>query len=87
MTILADRFFLHLIALKNPPISTPIRSIIDFTDQEQDLFIYITTKCYMSKEFYGVIINISAFKKSIIGYKQYLIYKNTIINNININII
>jgi hypothetical protein len=41
----------------------------------------------MSKEFYSVIINISAFKKSIIGYRQYLIYKNTIVDNININII
>ena len=41
----------------------------------------------MSKEFYSVIINIGAFKKSIIGYKQYLVYKNTIIDNININTI
>jgi hypothetical protein len=41
----------------------------------------------MSKEFYGVIINISAFKKSIIGYKQYFIYKNTITDNTDINII
>ena len=41
----------------------------------------------MSKEFYSVIINISAFKKSIIGYKQYLIYKNTITDNIDINTI
>jgi hypothetical protein len=39
----------------------------------------------MSKEFYSVIINISAFKKFTIGYKQYLIYKNTIVDNININ--
>ena len=39
----------------------------------------------MSKEFYGVIINISAFKKSTIGYRQYLVYKNTIADNININ--
>jgi hypothetical protein len=39
----------------------------------------------MSKEFYSVIINISAFKKSIIGYRQYLIYKNTIADNIDIN--
>jgi hypothetical protein len=39
----------------------------------------------MPKEFYSIIINISAFKKSIIGYKQYLIYKNTITNNTNIN--
>ena len=39
----------------------------------------------MFKEFYSVIIDISAFKKSIIGYKQYLIYKNTITDNIDIN--
>jgi hypothetical protein len=41
----------------------------------------------MSKEFYSVIIDISVFKKSTIGYRQYLIYKNTIINNTNINTI
>jgi hypothetical protein len=41
----------------------------------------------MFKKFYSIIINISAFKKSTIGYKQYLIYKNTITNNININTI
>jgi hypothetical protein len=41
----------------------------------------------MSKEFYGVIINISAFKKSTTDYKQYLIYKNIIINNIDIDTI
>jgi hypothetical protein len=39
----------------------------------------------MSKEFYGVIINIGASKKSIAGYRQYLAYKNTIIDNIDIN--
>jgi hypothetical protein len=39
----------------------------------------------MSKEFYSVIINIGAFKKSIAGYKQYLIYKNTTMDNIDIN--
>jgi hypothetical protein len=41
----------------------------------------------MSKEFYGVIINISAFKKSIIGYRQYLVYKNIIADNTDINTI
>ena len=41
----------------------------------------------MFKEFYSVIINISAFKKSIIGYRQYLVYKNIITDNIDINII
>jgi hypothetical protein len=41
----------------------------------------------MFKEFYNIIINISAFKKSTISYRQYLVYKNTIIDNININTI
>jgi hypothetical protein len=41
----------------------------------------------MSKEFYSIIINISAFKKFITGYKQYLIYKNIITNNMDINTI
>ena len=41
----------------------------------------------MSKEFYSVIIDISASKKSIIGYKQYLVYKNTIVDNTDINTI
>jgi hypothetical protein len=39
----------------------------------------------MSKEFYNVIINISVFKKSIADYRQYLVYKNTIIDNTDIN--
>jgi hypothetical protein len=39
----------------------------------------------MSKEFYGVIIDIGASKKSIAGYRQYLAYKNTTIDNTNIN--
>ena len=59
---------------------------MDVMDYKQDLFVYITTKRYTSKKFYGVIINISALKKSIIGYRQYLIYRNTINNNIDINI-
>jgi hypothetical protein len=41
----------------------------------------------MFKEFYNIIIDINTFKKSTIGYKQYLIYKSTIINNTDINII
>jgi hypothetical protein len=41
----------------------------------------------MLKEFYSVIINISAFKKSTTGYKQYLIYKNIIADNTDIDTI
>jgi hypothetical protein len=47
--------------------------------------MYITTERYISKEFYGVIINISASKKSTIGYRQYLAYKNTTTDNTDIN--
>jgi hypothetical protein len=41
----------------------------------------------MSKEFYGIIINIGASKKSTTDYRQYLVYKNTIVDNTNINTI
>jgi hypothetical protein len=39
----------------------------------------------MSKEFYGVIINTGASKKSTVGYRQYLAYKNTIADNTDID--
>ena len=42
---------------------------MDITDREQDLFAYITTECYTPKEFYSVIINTGAFKKSTTGYR------------------
>ena len=63
----------------------PIRPIIDITDRKQDLFAYITIERYTPKEFYSVIINIGASKKSTIGYRQYLIYKTTANSNIDIN--
>ena len=59
---------------------------MDVIDYKQDLFAYITTERYTSKEFYSVIIDIGAFKKSTIGYRQYLIYKTTVNNNTDINI-
>ena len=46
-------------------------------DCKQDPFAYITTEYYTPKEFYGVIINTDASKKSTTGYGQYLIYKAT----------
>ena len=84
---MADYFFIHLIASKNQSISTPTKPIIDITDYKQDLFIYITTEYYTPKEFYSIIINIGASKKSTIGYRQYLIYKATTDNNTGINTI
>ena len=82
-TILADHSFIHLIAPKNQFINNPIIDVIDY---KQDLFAYITIKHYTPKEFYGVIIDTGASKKSTIGYGQYLAYKTTIDDNININI-
>ena len=87
MTILADRSFIHLIAPENQSVSIPIKPVTDVTDREQDPFAYITTKCYTPKEFYSVIINIGAFKKSTTGYRQYFAYKTTINNNTDIDII
>jgi hypothetical protein len=86
-TILVNRFFIHLIIPENLFVNIFVRLIIDVINYKQDLFIYITIERYISKEFYSVIIDISAFKKSIINYKQYLIYKTIINNNININTI
>ena len=58
---------------------------MDVTDREQDLFAYVTIERYTPKEFYGVIIDIGASKKSTTGYRQYLIYKTTVNNNTDIN--
>ena len=65
----------------------PVRPIIDVTDYKYDLFIYITIERYTPKEFYSVIINIGASKKSTVGYGQYLIYKTTVNNNTDIDTI
>ena len=59
---------------------------MDVIDYKQDLFAYITTERYTPKEFYGIIINTGALKKSTVGYRQYLAYRTTINNNMDINI-
>ena len=82
MTVLADHSFVYSIAPKNQSVSTPIMDIMDY---KQDLFVYITTEYYTPKEFYSVIIDIGASKKSTTGYRQYLAYKTTINNNTDIN--
>ena len=58
---------------------------MDVTDHKQDLFVYIITEHYTPKEFYGIIIDIGAFKKSTAGYRQYFIYKTITNDNIDIN--
>ena len=55
-------------------------------DYKQDLFVYITIERYTPKEFYGVIIDTNAFKKSTAGYGQYFAYKTTINDNMDIDI-
>jgi hypothetical protein len=60
---------------------------MDIIDCKQDLFIYITTEHYTPKEFYSVIIDTNTSKKFTVGYRQYLIYKTTTSNNIDIDII
>ena len=42
---------------------------MDVTDHKQDLFAYITIEHYTPKEFYSVIIDINASKKSTVGYR------------------
>src|ERR1700722_9298302 len=82
-TVLANRSFIHLVTPKNYSIST---LIIDVIDYKQDLFAYITIERYTPKEFYGVIIDIGVSKKSTVGYRQYLAYRTTTNNNMDINI-
>ena len=84
MTVLADCSFIYLIVPKNYSVSI---FIIDVIDYKQDPFIYITTERYTPKEFYSIIINTGASKKSTVGYRQYFAYKATINNNADINII
>ena len=59
---------------------------MDVIDYKQDLFVYIIIERYTPKEFYGVMIDIGASKKSTVGYRQYFVYKTTINNNTDINI-
>jgi hypothetical protein len=84
-TILADRSFIYLTTPIKPPVSILIKPAIDITNRKQDLFAYITTKCYNSKQFYSIIIDIGVFKIFTIGYRQYLAYRNTITNNTDID--
>jgi len=82
MTVLADHSFIHLIAPENQSANTPI---MDVTDHKPDPFAYITTECYTPKELYSVIIDTGVSKKSTAGYRQYLAYKTTTNDNINID--
>ena len=64
MTVLTNHSFIHLIAPENYSISIFVINVID---HKQDLFVYITTERYTPKEFYSIIIDTGASKKSTIG--------------------
>ena len=64
-TNLADRSFTHAITSINPTT----------THSDVDPFAYITSNRYTSNEFYGVMIDTGASKRSTAGYGQYLAYK------------
>lgn len=55
-----------------------IRSNQDLKYYKLDLFIYITLERYISDEFYEIMIDIRAFKQSIIKYRQYFAFKKNI---------
>jgi hypothetical protein len=79
-TVLADRSFAHAIA----PATTPVVPVTIHTDQ--DPFAYIATpERYTSKEFFGIMIDTGASKKSTAGYGQYLAYKKTTPVDVNID--
>ena len=82
ITVLTDCSFIHSIMPENHSTNTPI---MDVTDHEQDPFVYITTECYTPKEFYSVIIDTGASKKSIISYRQYFAYRTTTNDNADID--
>ena len=67
MTDLADRSFTHAITGTNP--------IAHHNDS--DPFAYVATSQYTSNEFYGVMIDTGASKRSTAGYGQYLAYRKT----------
>ncbi len=48
------------------------------TPYESDTFIYITSEKYTSDEFYGIMIDTGASKRSIAGYRQFLAYTKKI---------
>ncbi len=67
-TDLANRSFDHAITGSNP----------DLKRYESDPFTYITSERYTSDEFYGIMIDTGASKRSTAGYGQYLAYKKNV---------
>ena len=62
---LANKVYSHVV--------TTIDIITDIFLTNIDPFIYNTTLYYTSIKFIGIIIDIKAFKRSIVGYSQFLI--------------
>ena len=80
-TELANRSFMYVII----PVSTSVITSADVLLTEQDPFAYVNTLArYTPQEFYGVMIDTGASRRSTAGYGQYLAYKK--ISNIDIDI-
>ena len=74
MTDLVDWSFTYMITGIN---------LTAYYNNDLDLFAYVITSWYTFDEFYRIIINTGASKRSTAGYRQYLAYRetqNTIIN-------
>ena len=68
VTDLADRSFTHAITGTNPTAHH---------NNDSDPFAYVATSRYTSDEFYGIMIDTGASKRSTAGYGQYLAYRET----------
>ena len=65
---LTNRFFEYAITGNNP----------NFNRHESDPFTYITSKRYISVEFYGIMIDTKASKRLTVRYGQYFAYKKQV---------
>ena len=75
-TDLANRSFAHAIS--------PVKAPVELSFTEQDPFAYITTDRYTDKEFYGIMIDTGASRRSTAGLGQYKAYKR-IVKDANID--
>ena len=72
---LANRVYNHTV--------TTINTITDTFPTNIDLFVYNITLYYTSTKFINIIIDIRAFKYSIVGYNQFLVLQK--INKVQLN--
>ena len=84
VTDLANRAFTHFIGLISD-LTINVDTKIFIIDSNSDLFAYIVTERYTEKEFYGIMIDTNASKRSTTGYEQFLAYSKDNNGQISIN--